>query len=167
MLFARQTPPKKIQVNLNEVVEEGLYILESRCSKEGIKVVRDLSEKLPEVTADPAQLAQVLVNLVVNSIQAMPKGGELTIQTKVSNSFVLLIVKDTGVGMSENVLKKIFLPFYTTKDVGRGTGLGLSVVHGIVTSHEGSIHVTSKEGQGTTFKIQLPVKAQTSEESEA
>ncbi len=160
MLFARQTPPKKIQVNLNKVVEEGLYILESRCAKEGIKVVRALSEDLPEVTADPAQLTQVLVNLVVNSIQAMPKGGELTIQTKASDAFVQLIIKDSGVGMSENVQKKIFLPFYTTKDVGRGTGLGLAVVHGIVTSHEGSIHVTSKEGRGTTFKIQFPIKAQ-------
>ncbi|MGD8538771.1 MAG: ATP-binding protein [Candidatus Aminicenantes bacterium] len=160
MLFARQTPPKKIQVNLNKVVEEGLYILESRCAKEGIKVVRALSRNLPEVTADPAQLTQVLVNLVVNSIQAMPKGGELSIQTRASNAFVQLIIKDSGVGMSENVQKKIFLPFYTTKDVGRGTGLGLAVVHGIVTSHEGSIHVTSKEGRGTTFKIQFPIKAQ-------
>ena len=160
MLFARQTPPKKIRVNLNRVVEEGLYFLESRCEKEGIKVVCSLSENLPEVTADPAQLTQVLVNLVVNSIQAMPKGGELTVQTKALNESVLLIVKDTGVGMSENVMNKIFLPFYTTKDVGRGTGLGLAVVHGIVTSHEGAIHVTSKEGQGTTFKIQLPLKGQ-------
>lgn len=166
MLFARQSPPKKIRVNLNDVVGEGLHILESRCSKEGIKVVRDLAENLPEVTADPAQLVQVLVNLVVNSIQAMPKGGELTIQTKAAHDFVLLIVEDTGVGMSENVLKKIFLPFYTTKDVGRGTGLGLSVVHGIITSHEGSIHVTSKEGQGTIFKIQLPVNAQTADRPE-
>ena len=160
MLFARQTPPKKIWVNLNQVVEEGLYFLESRCAKEGINVVCSLSENLPKVTADPAQLTQVLVNLVVNSIQAMPKGGELTVQTKALKECVLLIVKDTGVGMSENVMNKIFLPFYTTKDVGRGTGLGLAVVHGIVTSHEGAIHVTSKEGQGTTFKIQLPLKGQ-------
>jgi signal transduction histidine kinase len=163
MLFARQTPPKKEQVNLNQVVEEGLYILESRCAKEGIKVVRSLSKNLPDVTADAAQLTQVLVNLVVNSIQAMQEGGELSIQTMVSNESVLLIVKDTGVGMSKNVLNKIFLPFYTTKDVGRGTGLGLAVVHGIVTLHEGSIHVTSKEGQGTTFEIQLPVKGQTTD----
>ncbi len=160
MLFARQTPPRKIRVNLNQVVEEGLYFLESRCAKEGIKVVRSLSKDLPEVIADPAQLTQVLVNLVVNSIQAMPIGGELTIQTKASNESVWLIVKDTGVGMSENVLNKIFLPFYTTKDVGRGTGLGLAVVHGIVTSHEGAIHVTSKVGQGSQFEIRLPVKGQ-------
>lgn len=158
MLFARQTPPKKIRVNLNHVIEEGIYILESRCAKEGIKVVRSFSKDLPEVTADPAQLTQILVNLVVNSIQAMPKGGELTIQTIASNGSVILIVKDTGVGMNKNVMNKIFLPFYTTKDVGQGTGLGLAVVHGIVTSHEGSIHVKSKEGQGTTFEIQLPVK---------
>lgn len=165
MLFARQTPPKKIRVNLNHVVEEGLYFLESRCAKEGIKVVRSLSKDLPEVTADPAQLTQVLVNLVVNSIQAMPKGGVLTIETRASNGSVVLIVEDTGVGMSENIMNKIFLPFYTTKDVGRGTGLGLSVVHGIVTSHEGSIQVTSEEGEGTTFKIQLPIKEQPTTES--
>lgn len=165
MLFARQTPPKKIRVNLNHVIEEGLYILESRCAKEGIKVVRSFSKDLPEVTADPAQLTQILVNLVVNSIQAMPKGGELTIQTKASNESVLLIVEDTGVGMSENVIKKIFLPFYTTKDVGRGTGLGLAVVHGIVTSHEGSIQVASKEGQGSRFEIRLPIRAHSKTES--
>jgi two-component system NtrC family sensor kinase len=164
MLFARQTPPKKIRVNLNQVVEEGLYFLESRCAKEGIKVACSLSEDLPEVTADPAQLTQVLVNLVVNSIQSMPKGGELTVQTKSSNESVLLIVKDTGVGMSKNVMNKIFLPFYTTKDVGRGTGLGLAVVHGIVTSHEGAIHVTSKEGQGTTFEIHLPKREHSTSE---
>lgn len=158
MLFARQMPPQKIRVNLNQIVEEGLYFLESRCAKEGIKVVCSLSENLPEVTADPAQLTQVLVNLVVNSIQAMPKGGKLTIQTKASNDSVLLIIKDTGIGMSENVMNKIFLPFYTTKDVGRGTGLGLAVVHGIVTSHEGSIQVDSKEGHGTRFEIQLPLR---------
>jgi two-component system NtrC family sensor kinase len=157
MLFARQTPPNKTRVNLNSVVEEGLYFLESRCAKAGIKVVRSLSKDIPEVTADPAQLTQVLVNLVVNSIQSMPKGGELTVQTKVLDGSVLLIVKDTGIGMSESVKQKIFLPFYTTKDIGRGTGLGLAVVHGIVTSHDGSIHVTSKEGHGSTFEIHLPV----------
>ena len=157
MLFARQMPPQKIKVNLNQIVEESLYFLESRCAKEGIKVIRLLSPDLPEVTADPAQLTQVLVNIVVNAIQAMPNGGKLWIKTNVSEKFVSLTVEDTGVGMSDNVKKKIFLPFFTTKDIGQGTGLGLSVVHGIVTSHGGSINVESKIGQGTKFEIQLPI----------
>jgi PAS domain S-box-containing protein len=157
MLFARQMPPQKIRVNLNQVIEEGLYFLESRCVKEGIKVARSLSPNLPEIIADSAQMTQVLVNIVVNAIQAMPCGGKLTIRTIASDRFVSLIVEDTGVGMSEKAVKQIFLPFFTTKDVGQGTGLGLPVVHGIVTSHGGSINVDSKLGQGTKFEIQLPI----------
>ena len=156
MLFARQMPPQKTQINLNQVVEEGLYFLESRCAKEGIKVKRLLSSDLPEITADPAQLTQVLVNIVVNAIQAMPNGGNLTIQTNASDQYVLLIVEYIGAGMSKNVMKQIFLPFFTTKEVGQGTGLGLAVVHGIVTSHGGSINVESEAGQGTRFEIQIP-----------
>jgi two-component system NtrC family sensor kinase len=157
MLFARQMPPKKIRVNLNQVIEEGLYYLESRCAKEGIKVARSLSPNLPEIIADSAQMTQVLVNIVVNAIQAMPDGGKLTIRTNSSERFISLTVEDTGIGMSEKVMSQIFLPFFTTKDVGQGTGLGLSVVHGIITSHGGSIHVDSKVGQGTKFEIQLPI----------
>jgi two-component system NtrC family sensor kinase len=157
MLFARQMPPQKTSVNLNQIIEEGLYFLESRCAKEGIKVVRQLAEDIPEVTADPAQMTQVLVNIVVNAIQAMPEGGQLTIQTETSGKFVLLIVEDTGMGMKEKEVKQIFLPFFSTKDVGKGTGLGLAVVHGIVTSHGGSIQVDSKVSEGTRFTIQLPI----------
>jgi len=157
MLFARQMPPQKTRVNLNQIIKEGLYFLESRCVKEGIKVIRQLADDLPDVTADPAQMTQVLVNIIVNAIQAMIDGGQLTIKTEVSDKFVLLIVEDTGMGMKEKELKQIFLPFFTTKDVGKGTGLGLAVVHGIVTSHGGSIHVDSKVDEGTRFTIQLPI----------
>jgi len=157
MLFARQMPPQKTSVNLNQIIEEGLYFLESRCVKEGIKVVRQLAEDIPEVTADPSQMTQVLVNIIVNAIQAMPEGGQLTIQTEVSGKFVLLIIEDTGIGMEDKDVKQVFLPFFTTKDVGKGTGLGLAVVHGIVTSHGGSIQVDSKVGKGTRFTIQLPI----------
>lgn len=157
MLFARQMPPQKTQVNLNHTVEESLYFLESRCAKEGIKVIRSFSPDLPEVTADPAQMTQVFVNIAVNAIQAMPNGGRLTIKTNSSQKFVSLIVKDTGAGMEESTIKQIFLPFFSTKDVGKGTGLGLPVVHGIVTSHGGSINVESRVGRGTRFEIQLPI----------
>ena len=157
MLFARRMPPKKIQVNLNQLVEEGLYFLESRCAKEGIQLVRSLSPDLPEITADPAQLTQILVNLIVNAVQAMPEGGRLTVSTLASEAHISLIVEDTGIGMSEAVMKKIFIPFFTTKDVNQGTGLGLPVVHGIITSHGGSIKVDSKVSCGTRFEVKLPL----------
>ncbi len=158
MVFARQTPPRKAQVNLNKVVDEGIYFLESRCAKAGIELIRNLAPDMPEITADPSQLYQVLVNLVVNSIQAMPQGGKLTVETRTTYENVLLIVQDTGTGMSGDVLKKIFIPFYTTKDIHEGTGLGLSVVHGIVSGHGGTIRVESKVGVGTRFEIVLPIK---------
>lgn len=158
LIFARQMPPRKTLVNLNRVIEEGLYFFESRCAKEGIELERFFAPDLPEVYADPSQLNQVLVNLVVNALQAMPEGGELSIRTLTHGDDVSMIVEDTGTGMDEEVLKKIFTPFFTTKDVGQGTGLGLPVVHGIVTSHGGSIHVESKAGRGTRFEIQLPVR---------
>lgn len=157
MLFARQMPPQKTRVNLNQIIEESLYFLESRCAKENIKVARLLSPDLPDVTADPAQMTQVLVNIIVNAIQAMPDGGQLIIQTNSSQKFVTIMIKDTGMGMEEKVLKQIFLPFFTTKDVGKGTGLGMSVVHGIVTSHGGTIDVNSRIGHGTKFEIKLPM----------
>ncbi len=157
MLFTRQAPAKMIKVDLNQVVEDGLYFLESRCNQEGIEVVRSLLANLPKITADSAQLQQVLVNLVVNSIHAMPDGGTLTIKTHGSDNHVSLFVEDTGIGIKKELVKQIFIPFFTTKDIGEGTGLGLAVVHGIVASHGGTINVWSEVGQGTRFNIQFPV----------
>ena len=157
LVFARQAPPQKTQVNLNQIVEDGLYFFEARCAKEGIELVRLLSADLPEIIADPAQLNQLLVNLVVNALQSMPGAGKITVQTRFCNHNVNLIVEDTGTGMSKEVLDKIFIPFFTTKDVGHGTGLGLPVVYGIVTAHGGLINVKSEPGRGTRFEIQLPV----------
>lgn len=157
MVFARQAPFQQLAINLNEVVEDTLRFLEARCAKAGTQVVRELAAELPHVTADPAQLKQVLVNLVVNAVQAMPDGGTLTVGTRASDSVVSLVVRDTGVGMSPEVQEKIFLPFFSTKDVDEGTGLGLAVVHGIITSHGGSIEVESHPGGGTRFVVLLPV----------
>lgn len=157
LVFARQASPHKTHVNLNQVVQDGLYFFEARCAKEGIELIRLLSPELPEIKADPGQLNQLLVNLVVNALQSMPGTGKITVQTRFSDSNVYLIVKDTGIGMNKEVLDKIFVPFFTTKDVGHGTGLGLPVVYGIVTSHGGKIDVKSEPGSGTRFEIQLPV----------
>jgi len=158
MVFARQTPPKKTQVDLNQIVEEGLYFFEARCAKAGVELVRKLSSDLPEITADPAQLNQLIVNLVVNALQAMQGKGKITVQTQSSDQEVHLIVEDTGTGMTDEVLEQIFIPFFTTKDVGHGTGLGLPVVHGIVTAHGGSINVVSNVGRGSRFEIRLLVE---------
>ncbi len=157
MLFARQVPPNKTSVNLNQIVEEGLYFFEARCASAGIKLMRKTTSDLPLITGDQSQLNQVLVNLVVNSIQAMPDGGKLTILTISSPDHVSLIVEDTGSGMSEEVLNKIFIPFFTTKEINEGTGLGLAVVHGIITSHKGKIKVDSILNKGTRFEIQFPI----------
>jgi|GEM_PF-218861 len=159
MLFARQVPTRKSPVSLNKLVRDGLYFIESRCAKESIRIVKNLDDNLPEITADPSQMHQVLVNLVVNAVQAMPGGGTLTIGTRAAGPTVSLTVEDTGTGMSEEILKQLFLPFFTTKEVGQGTGLGLSVVHGIVTSHGGKISVESRVGTGSRFTVSLPVRA--------
>lgn len=158
LIFAHQIPPQKIKVNLNHLVKEGLNFFESRCASDGVKIVCNLSSDIPEIAADPSQLNQVFVNLIVNALQAMPDGGELTIYTHTEHAKVCLIVKDTGVGMDKEILKKIFTPFFTTKDVGLGTGLGLPVAHGIIASHGGSIKVESKAGKGTICKIELPIE---------
>jgi signal transduction histidine kinase len=159
MLFARQTPPEETWVSLNMLIADGLYFIESRCQKSGIELVRELEEDLPEITADPGQVYQVLINLAVNGIQAMPQGGRLIIRTASRGKGNLLVVEDNGTGMSKEVQESIFTPFFTTKDVGEGTGLGLSVVEGIVSSHGGSITVESTLGIGTKFTVYWPSKA--------
>src|SRR5690606_16751427 len=114
-----------------------------------IRIIQKLDPDLPEIRADAVQMSQVLVNLLSNSIHAMPQGGEVVITTGMKKGFVRLVVKDTGTGMSPEVKSKIFEPFFTTKPVGQGTGLGLSVVEGIVTSHGGKINVSSTPGKGS------------------
>ncbi len=156
MLFSRQMPPKKESINLNKIIKDGIYLLENRCTKNGIEIIRVLSNDLPTITADPGQIHQILINLLVNSMQAMPEGGKLSIYTGLEDDYVYFTIQDNGIGMSEDIKEKIFLPFYTTKDIDQGTGLGLSVVHGIINSHNGKIHVDSTEGKGTTFTIYLP-----------
>ncbi len=157
MLFSRQTPPRTEDVDVNQLVTDGLYVIESRCAKQGIEVRRELGADLPRLRVDPGQIQQVLVNLVVNAVQSMPDGGSLFIRTFLDGENVCLEVEDTGAGIDETIRDRIFLPFFTTKDVDQGTGLGLAVVHGIVTAHHGSIEVASEVGQGSRFRVRLPL----------
>ncbi|MBN2722886.1 MAG: hypothetical protein JXR95_02315 [Deltaproteobacteria bacterium] len=156
MVFSRQTSTNKLEINLNDVISEGMGLLYSRCEKAGIEVEMKLEENLPLITADPSAINQVLVNLVVNAIHAMPAGGKLTVKTSSSSEQLSIEVCDNGVGMPREIMRQIFIPFYTTKDVNKGTGLGLPVVHGIVSSHGGEILVESQVGKGSRFTVNLP-----------
>ena len=157
LYFGRQTHPREAETDLNKLIGEWMDFFESRCTKSRIQIVVDMDENLPIVNGDPAQLNQVLINVVVNAIQAMPTGGTLTIKTMFQKGWVSILVEDTGQGIEEGNMDKIFLPFFTTKEVDEGTGLGLSVVYGIVNEHGGSIEIDSKKGHGSTFKIKFPI----------
>ena len=158
MLFSRQTEPEKKLFNINERIDDGLYLLETRLKKSDVILHKEFADDLPLIEIDPSQFNQVLVNLVVNAIQAMPEGGTLKIRTSTSINTVCVEVEDTGIGMTEEEIDKIFIPFYTTKCINEGAGLGLPVALGIAQSHNGTIDVKSEPGKGTVFTVKLPVK---------
>jgi signal transduction histidine kinase len=160
--FARQMPPRREKTDLNAVFTEALFFFRMRCQNRGITIEQEFDDALPDITVDPGQIHQLIVNLVVNAFQAMPEGGTLSVRTKKLQDSVMLSVKDTGVGMTEEVEQKIFAPFFTTKEVDEGTGLGLSVVDSIVKSHGGVIEVDSKPGSGTVFTVHLPMRTDAS-----
>ena len=157
--------------SLNSVIAESLKIITGTFDK-SIVIETSLDESLPTVEIDVGQIQQVLINLCVNARDAMPGGGRLTIQSSLAvlsesdvhnqleanpGWFAVLTVSDTGVGMDENVKQRIFEPFFTTKEKGKGTGLGLSMVYGVVKNHGGFVNVYSEVGEGSTFKIYLPL----------
>lgn len=156
MVFARQSPPRLKEIQLNRLVKESVSFWAWRCEDADVRVKYMLDPGLPAFPGDEGQITQVVVNLVVNAVQAMPEGGFLTLGTAQSRSWVELSVADTGLGMTADVQKRMFDPFFTTKDVNQGTGLGLSVVHGIVTAHGGRIFVESKVGRGTRVRARFP-----------
>lgn len=158
MIFSRQMPQQITFVNLNTVVSNILYFIDVRFQSRGIQILEKLDPNLPSIQADAVQMSQVLVNLITNAIHALSNGGKVTVITKQKGSQVSLTVKDNGTGMSAALRKKIFAPFFTTKEVGQGTGLGLSVVQGIVEAHHGHIIVKSVPGKGSKFEILLPLK---------
>ncbi len=166
LVFARQAAPSRGRVDLNRMVEDELGLFESLCGKSGVELRRVLAPGLPEITANRSQMLQVISNLMVNALQAMPEGGTITLATSFDPSGVSLMVEDTGIGMSEEVKDNIFLPFFTTKDVDQGTGLGLAVVHGIVSSHGGRITVESEPGEGARFLLTFPHSQAAEQEEE-
>ncbi|MCP3098884.1 ATP-binding protein [Myxococcus sp. K15C18031901] len=152
--FARGDPGAMEEYDLNEELAVAMRITHSQL-KPRCEVQMALGE-LPRLLGRPGQLAQVVVNLLMNAAQAMPDGGRITLSTHMEGDEAVLRVSDSGVGMSPEVLARLFQPFFTTKRAGEGTGMGLAVVHGIVTSHKGRIAVESPPTGGTTFTIHLP-----------
>ncbi|MHB8202151.1 MAG: PAS domain S-box protein [Desulfomonilaceae bacterium] len=170
LTFSRKVGTKYVAVNLNQEISQVQHLL-SRTIPKTIKIDLHLSGDLESIKADPSQVGQILMNLGVNARDAMPDGGTLTIETAsvqldkeycsshleaMPGSYVLLTVSDTGQGMDKKTLSHIFEPFFSTKEVGKGTGLGLATVYGIVKQHDGHIICYSEPGHGTTFKIYLP-----------
>ena len=155
LAFARRQVLEPVLLDVNEVAS-GLVPMLSRLIGETIEIAMLAGDELPPVLADRAQLEQVVINLAINARDAMPGGGTLAIETGVAGGHVRLAVSDTGTGIEPGVLEHIFEPFYTTKDVGLGTGLGLATVHGIVTQSGGRVEVSSDPGLGSTFTVLLP-----------
>ena len=156
--FARQRQLALQPTDLNALVDECLARLAPQLGAGRVTVVRAYDPELPRIAVDPAQLSQVVLNVCGNAIDAMPRGGQLTITTRLTDDgrAVQLAIADTGRGIPAEQQSKIFSPFYTTKPSGQGTGLGLAITYGIVKMHRGSIGVTSQVGVGTTFTITLP-----------
>jgi two-component system, cell cycle sensor histidine kinase and response regulator CckA len=171
LTFSRKVESRKQPLNLNREVRQTRKLLERTIPKM-IEIELRLGEDVKIIHADPMQVEQVVMNLVINAKDAMPDGGRVVVETENvtldeeycklhlgarPGDYVLLTISDNGLGMDEETREHIFEPFYTTKETGKGTGLGLAMVYGIVASHEGYIMCYSKPGEGTAFKIYFPV----------
>jgi two-component system NtrC family sensor kinase len=159
--FSRPASKAKVAVSLNALVADTLFLLKHHQKFKRFQVVEQLDPGLPPVTGNAEQLTQVLMALMLNAMDAMEHGGQLTLRTgrtRLRPEEVVVEVQDTGIGISRDEQSKIFEPFYTTKVPGRGTGLGLSICYGIVEDHRGRIEVDSAPGRGATFRVRLPVR---------
>ncbi|MGC2357030.1 MAG: ATP-binding protein [Candidatus Acidiferrum sp.] len=163
LAFSRRSKPQRAPADLNKLVRTTLGLAGHKLKLINAEVVLELQDDLPPVECDASQMQQVILNLVLNGAQAMQSqgGGKLTIRTRLleDGNNVELCVQDTGEGIAPENLHKIFDPFFTTKADGKGVGLGLAVLYGIVKAHEGEVEVTSKRNEGTTFTVTLPLKS--------
>jgi two-component system NtrC family sensor kinase len=159
--FTRQMPIQAQESDITSLIEETLTFVDYQVKYRHIRVIRHYSRNLPNVKVDTNQIKQVFVNLLLNSIEAMQDGGMITISTEVTRDgknqdYLQIVVADTGSGIPEAKIEKIFDPFYSTKDTPNNAGLGLSVTKGIIDKHHGRIRIESKEGAGTRVIIGLP-----------
>ena len=162
LAFARKQPPMKHMTQLNKTIKDVLRLRNYEETVNNINVIITLDPDLPEIMVDNIQIQQVFLNLVLNAEYSMihaHKKGQLEVDSSVSNGNIIVSFTDDGEGIKEEDMKKMFQPFFTTKEVGVGTGLGLSLCYGIVKRHGGMIYVKSKYGSGATFVVELPIDA--------
>lgn len=167
--FSREKAPEKSWCNLNSLIRDTVQMIEKSASVANVEIVTQLDEHLPDIWIDVSLIKQVIMNMLVNAQHAIESDGKITIKTRfctasehmesinTSAKLVEISIADSGCGIPEEVLPKIFDPFFTTKNVGKGTGLGLSVSHGTIEAHGGTIEVDSTVGEGTEFRIYLPM----------
>ena len=159
--FSRESAAEMERLDVNELLSRTLQLMQKYLQDNGVQTTTDFGA-IPPCLANPNALRQIALNLITNAVQAMPRGGALTLRTRtIGGNIVRLEVRDTGVGIPPEHLQDIFNPFYTTKAPGQGTGLGLSVVHSVLRRYHGEIHVASEVGVGTTFTIDLPCQCHT------
>lgn len=158
LTFSRTTPMNLQPANLNQVINRSLRLVQHQLDLAGIHVQPQLDPDLPQVQCDAAQIEQVVLALVMNALDAMPQGGNLWLTTSFNRepNQACIVVRDDGSGIPGEILPRIFEPFLTTKETGRGVGLGLAISHSILERHRGSIEVQSEPGRGTTFTVTLP-----------
>jgi two-component system NtrC family sensor kinase len=157
--FARQHDVMAKVMNLHDLLDQVLKGLANQAKLDGIRVEKDYDPNLPFIMADPDQLRQVFIILLDNSAEAIENSGTITISTRQADEhWVDIRISDTGCGIAEENLSKVFTPFFTTKPLGQGTGLGLSIAYGIIKMHRGQINLQSKAGEGTTVTITLPMR---------
>jgi two-component system NtrC family sensor kinase len=159
--FSRQGERIRASADLNEVVNDVIALTRHLIQTNNVALILELDESLPWVSIDSNQMKQVLLNLIHNALQAMPKGGKMHVRTflgkRENRDWDVMSVQDTGTGISSEDQSKIFEPFFTTKGNRGGTGLGLSVTYGIVADHGGTIEVLSQPGRGSVFEVWLPL----------
>ena len=162
LAFSRRSKPQRAPADLNKLVRSTLGLVGHKLGLSNTETVLELADDLPLVECDSSQIQQVILNLVMNGSEAMQakNGGRLTVRTSLlpGGKTVELRVQDSGEGITPENLAKIFDPFFTTKAEGKGVGLGLAVLYGIVEAHEGEVDVTSRRNEGTTFTVTLPLK---------
>lgn len=158
--FSRQGAAETAEFDFNEMIRDSISLLDSQLRATHVRVATDFAPDLSLMYGDRGRLQQVIINLLLNARDSMPGGGEISVSTRNDDSSIVCAVSDTGKGMSKEIQGRIYDPFFTTKEIGQGSGLGLSVSYGIIQDHFGSIVVESEEDGGTTFIITLPVRPQ-------
>ncbi|MBU1044153.1 MAG: HAMP domain-containing protein [Candidatus Omnitrophica bacterium] len=156
--FAREKQMQMIDVDVNQAIENALIFTQNRISNKSIEIVKTLEENLPNIAADQIHLEQVFINIILNAEASMPQGGSLKISTQKTNAQIKVLFEDNGQGISKDDMNRIFEPFFSTKDPGKGSGLGLSLSYGIIQAHGGDIKIVSKKNKGTLVEVLLPLK---------